>query len=170
MKLRNIAEMVHQGSAKKQVNKESAMGQFEPVRTHLLACSVCLLCYLLILVLPSYTAEHPHSTDLQSAKKSSVEGLLRDITCPLQNRETTAAEFNLQCALKCARAGAPLGILTREGDIYVIVSNSVPDRDIHRKLMPYVGKQVRAAGTVYERNGTKGISIASLEVLPQRAH
>ena len=103
--------------------------------------------------------------DDASANKSSgaIEGLVRDIACPMQNLNAKATEFNLQCALDCARKGSPLIIQTQSGELYIPISDSMPDSDQRGKLMPFVGKYVRASGTIYERKGTRAIVIRNIE-------
>ena len=91
--------------------------------------------------------------------KTTVEGLVRDISCPVQNKAATATTLNLKCALECARNGSPLIILSRDGFIYLPISDSMPDKDQRQRLMPFVGKYVKATGTVYERSGTRAIAI-----------
>jgi hypothetical protein len=95
--------------------------------------------------------------------KATIEGLVRDIACPIQNLEAKATDFNLQCALECARHGSPLIIQTKDGDLYIPISDSMPDTDQREKLMPFVGKYVRASGTVYERRGTRAIAIGEIK-------
>jgi hypothetical protein len=97
--------------------------------------------------------------------KASVQGLVRDVACPIQNHKSTATDFNLDCALACARSGSPLIILTRTGDIYFPISDQMPDPDQRAKLMPFVGKFVTATGTVYTRNGTRTIVIQNIKEL-----
>jgi hypothetical protein len=92
----------------------------------------------------------------------SIEGLIRDIACPIQNKNATATEFNLQCALACARKGSPLILLTKDGEIYVPISDSMPGTDQRQRLMPFVGKYVKATGQVYERGGTRAIAIKEI--------
>jgi DNA/RNA endonuclease YhcR with UshA esterase domain len=101
------------------------------------------------------------------ANKSSatIEGLVRDIACPIQNLEAKPTEFNLDCAVACARKGSPLIIQTEDGTLYIPISDSMPDVDQREKMMPFVGKYVRASGTVYERKGTRAIVIAKIEEL-----
>lgn len=57
----------------------------------------------------------------------TIEGLVRDIACPIQNKKATATSFNLECALECAKRGSPLIILTNDGTIYTPISTSMPD-------------------------------------------
>jgi hypothetical protein len=91
--------------------------------------------------------------------KTTIEGLVRDISCPIQNKAATATTFNLKCAVECARNGSPLIILSKDGAIYVPISNAMPDKDQRQRLMPLLGKYVKATGTVYERSGTRAIAI-----------
>jgi hypothetical protein len=102
---------------------------------------------------------------LPSEYKASIEGVVRDVACPIQNHKATATDFNLDCALACAKAGSPLIILTKDGDMYTPISDQMPDPSQREKLMPFVGKYVRATGTVYTRNGTRTIAIREITEL-----
>jgi hypothetical protein len=91
-----------------------------------------------------------------------VQGLVRDVACPIQNHKSTATNFDLDCALACAKSGSPLIILTKADEIYFPMSDKMPDSSQREKLMPFVGKYVRASGTVYRRNGTRTIVIQTI--------
>lgn len=45
------------------------------------------------------------------------------------------------------------------------ISNKMPDINQRQKLMPFLGKYVRASGTVYERKGTHAIMIDEIKEL-----
>jgi hypothetical protein len=94
--------------------------------------------------------------------QTTIEGLVRDISCPIQNKEATATTFNLKCALQCARRGSPLIILAKDGIIYIPISDAMPDKDQRQRLMPFVGKYVKATGKVFEREGTHAIAIEKI--------
>ena len=47
----------------------------------------------------------------------TVEGLVRDIACPLQNKKSTSTSYSKECITTCLKAGSPLGILTSQGDV-----------------------------------------------------
>lgn len=104
----------------------------------------------------------PANTASASQTPTTIEGLVRDIACPIQNHKSTAIDFNLECALACAKEGSPLIILTKRGEIYTPISESMPDTSDRDKLMPFVGKFVKATGTVYELNGTHAIAIKTI--------
>ena len=94
--------------------------------------------------------------------KATIEGLVRDIACPIQNLDGNATHLSMKCALDCLKAGSPLVILTKDGDLYLPISDKMPDYDQRKKLMPFVGKYVRASGIVFERNGTHAIVITEI--------
>ena len=93
----------------------------------------------------------------------TISGLVRDIACPIQNKESTARRFNRECALACARQGSPLAVLTDNGTMYLPISASMPDSDQRPKLVPFVGKYVQAVGDVYERKGLHAIVIRQIK-------
>jgi hypothetical protein len=125
---------------------------------------------LIAATLASATAFFPQGSDnsktAPSEDKTSIEGLVRDVACPIQNHNSTATNFSLDCALACAKSGSPLIILTRAGDIYFPISNQMPDPSQREKLMPFVGKYVHVRGTVNRRNGTRTIAIEEIKEMP----
>jgi hypothetical protein len=108
---------------------------------------------------------HLSQNGSEHAPTSIIEGLVRDIACPIQNKDATATHLSMKCLLACARSGSPLVILTPGGELYVPISDQMPDVDQRPKLMPYLGKYVRASGVVYERKGTRAIMIRKIEEL-----
>jgi len=93
---------------------------------------------------------------------ATIEGLLRDIACPIQNLNGNATHLSMKCALDCVREGSPIAILTKDGDLYLPISDKMPDYTQKQKLMPLVGKYVRANGIVFERNGMHAIVITEI--------
>lgn len=96
---------------------------------------------------------------------TTIEGLVRDVACPMQNHKSTATHFNLKCAEACAKNGSPLIILTKADEIYFPMTDQMPDRSVRDLLVPYVGKFVRVTGTVYRRNGTRTIVLKSISTI-----
>lgn len=106
-----------------------------------------------------------YAADAPAPHAIAIEGLVRDVACPIQNHDSTATNFDLQCALACAKSGSPLIILTKAGDIYFPITDKMPDTSQRQELMPFVGKYVRASGQVFERNGTRAIAITEIHEL-----
>jgi hypothetical protein len=132
--------------------------------------SVCLLagCGIVSVVAAS---QPPQSTSMADARanasKATIEGLLRDVACPIQNLDGTATNLSLKCVRECVRGGSPLVILTKDGHLYFPISDKMPDTDPRQGLMPFVGKYVRASGTVFERTGTHAIVITEIKEMKE---
>ena len=111
-------------------------------------------------------SQPPQKTSMEGSRanrsKATIEGLVRDIACPIQNLDGNATHLSMKCALACARAGSPIAILTKDGDLYLPISEKMPDYGQRQKLVPFVGKYVRVDGIVFERNGTHAIVITKI--------
>ncbi|MGC1649966.1 MAG: hypothetical protein WA741_29420 [Candidatus Sulfotelmatobacter sp.] len=123
----------------------------------LIAVLVCLAAPMLIM-----GADDADSTAIGTF---SVEGLVRDIACPLQNKKSTSTSYSKECITMCLKSGSPLGILTSDGAVYVPVTESMPDTG-QNALKPFVGEHVKATGKVFLRNGTHAIEISEIHQLP----
>jgi hypothetical protein len=114
---------------------------------------VCLSATMLILV-----TGHAESTAIGTR---TIEGLVRDIACPLQNKESTSTNYSKDCVTQCAKAGSPLGILTSDGTVYLPITESMPDVG-QNQVKSFVGEHVQATGKVFERNGGHAIEITEI--------
>jgi hypothetical protein len=101
-----------------------------------------------------------------SGKDGSITGYVRDLACPYRNPSKDAAKPpDDSCVKECARAGAPLGIITEDGTIFHVISQSLPDVDERQKLLPYVAKTVHVTGKLFERNGSHAVAIEKIEAV-----
>ena len=105
--------------------------------------------------------------DRANTSKATIEGLLRDVACPIQNLDSNATHLSLKCVRECVKGGSPLVILTKDGYLYFPISAKMPDTDQRQELMPFVGKYVRASGTVFERTGTHAIVITEIREMKE---
>jgi len=117
------------------------------------------------------TAPHLDRSNMPAAingTAGSVTGYVRDIACPMRNRSKESAHpSDDSCVKACAKAGAPLGIITADGMIYNVVSHTMPETDQRPRLLPWVAKTVRATGRVFEYNGARAIAIDKIELVTQ---
>jgi hypothetical protein len=123
-----------------------------------------ILAALICIAVPMLTSA-ADDTDSTAVGTRTVEGLVRDIACPLQNKKSTSTSYSKECITTCLKSGSPLGILTSEGDVYVPVTQSMPDMG-QDALKPFVGEHVKATGKVFLRNGTHAIEISEIHQLP----
>src|SRR5437763_440176 len=126
--------------------------------------SFCILACAVAAMMASSGA--PQQTSMEGARayesKVTIEGLVRDIACPIQNLDGDATHLSMKCVLACVKGGSPVAILTKDGDLYLPISDKMPDYGQRKKLMPFVGKYVRVNGIVFERNGTHAIVITEI--------
>ena len=93
----------------------------------------------------------------------TVLGYVRDIGCLMRHPDVLKPTND--CAVQCAKAGSPLVVAAKNGTLYLTISPTIPDSSQHAKLMPYVGKFVRARGRVFERAGIKAIAIDQIDAV-----
>ncbi len=125
--------------------------------------TICLLaCCEIILAVAQPSQKTSMEGSRANRSEVTIEGLVRDMACPIQNLDGNATSLSLKCARACVRAGSPIAILTRDGDLYQAISDKMPDTSQMKKLMPFVGKYVRVHGVAFERNGTHAIVIAEI--------
>ena len=111
-------------------------------------------------------ARRAQHTSMEGARANrsqvTIEGLVRDVACPIQNLDGKATDMSLKCVTDCLKGGSPIAILTKDGDLYLPISDKMPDYSQTEKLMPFVGKYVRATGIAFERNGMRAIVISEI--------
>lgn len=71
--------------------------------------------------------------------------------------------ISAECAVTCAKAGSPLVIMTREGAIYLPISEAPPGTGQNDRLMEYAGKMVTVTGKAYVKGGSHAIVIEKIE-------
>jgi hypothetical protein len=126
--------------------------------------SICLLACCGILLGAS---QSPQTTDMAGARANvsneTIEGLVRDVACPIQNLDNHATRMSTKCVQDCLKGGSPLVILTKDDRLYFPISAKMPDTGQRELLMPFVAKYVRASGIVFERAGTHAIVITEIK-------
>ena len=96
------------------------------------------------------------------APTTTVVGYLRDSGCVHRFHEVVKPLPN-GCLEACVRAGSPLVILSKGEEVFHPVSAEMPDVDVRAKLLPFVGKLVKVTGKVYDRGGSKAITVERIE-------
>jgi len=116
-------------------------------------------------------SQSPQITDMAGARANvsneTIEGLVRDVACPIQNLDNHATSMSRKCVLDCLKGGSPLVILTKDDRLYFPISAKMPDTNQRKVLMPFVGKYVRASGIVFERSGTHAIVVTEIKEMKE---
>jgi DNA/RNA endonuclease YhcR with UshA esterase domain len=133
-----------------------------PLNAILSRCLLAIAVASLVLSASSSAQQKENSNPGDAGNGVTIEGAVRDMSCVMQNKNASATKFSLKRTTECAKQGSPLIIFTKDGVIYTPISGSTPDTDQRQRLMPFVGKYVKATGQVFEKNGTHAIAIREI--------
>jgi hypothetical protein len=100
------------------------------------------------------------------APTTSIMGYVRDSGCVHRFHEVVKPLPN-GCLDACVRAGSPLVVLSKSEEVFHPLSTEMPDVDVRAKLLPFVGKFVKITGKVYDRGGSKAITVERIEEVAQ---
>ena len=94
-----------------------------------------------------------------AGNEMTISGQVIDLNCHTTNGASGAG--HKACALACAKAGVPLGILASDGTIYVPVS-SKPGDPQNAKLTSFTEGQVKVTGVHRMSHGMHTIEIKTI--------
>ncbi|HEX5132163.1 MAG TPA: hypothetical protein VFX92_06735 [Candidatus Krumholzibacteria bacterium] len=90
----------------------------------------------------------------------TLTGEVLDMYCYMSHPESATGEEHAKCANSCLAKGLPIGFLTADGTVYMIVgSDHTPANDM---VKDWVGKQSTITGKLMQHKGMKAIDIASI--------
>ena len=115
------------------------------------------LAVALALAVPAYSHE-------VSKGAQAITGEIVDTGCFLAHMGQGAK--HVECATKCISGGMPMGVLTRQGTLYLVTMNH-DNADSYNKLKSMAGKKLTVMGQIYSRGGMKAIEIIGFR--PARA-
>jgi hypothetical protein len=88
----------------------------------------------------------------------TLKGEIVDLMCYLDHG--ARGEGHKGCAKKCIQLGGPVGLLTADDQLYLVIGEHEP---MNEELAPYAAQTVTLKGKVVERNGMKMIENAQLQ-------
>ncbi len=91
----------------------------------------------------------------------SIKGWVLDSACAIT--KGLDKPISRDCALKCAKAGSPLVILTDDGNIYWPISDKTPSSGQNDRLLKFAGERVTATGKAYVRGGSHAIVLEKVQ-------
>jgi hypothetical protein len=93
-----------------------------------------------------------------SGKIETIKGEVVDLMCYLDHG--AKGDKHKGCATKCIEGGGPVGLLTEEGHLYLVVGDHAP---MNKELAPKAAQTVTLKGKVVEKHGVKMIENAQLQ-------
>ena len=106
-----------------------------------------------------------HHTILERARKKTIVGEVVDVSCFLQLGKR--GEAHITCGQKCVRNGQPIGMLTDEGRLYLIIPEEHhPRRDgevnLRERFAQLMAKRVRVSGMVTKYEDYRALFVRTL--------
>jgi hypothetical protein len=96
----------------------------------------------------------------------SVDGYVLDSACGFT--KNLEKPISRECALKCAKAGSQLVILSDDGSIYWPIADTMPATGQNAKLLEFAGGRVTVKGKLYDRGGSHALVIEQIAAAPAK--
>lgn len=93
-------------------------------------------------------------------KSTSVTGEVLDMDCYMKGGAHGADHKS--CAEMCIKGGAPMGILTSDGKVYLLVADD-NNKSAYDGVKAFAGQEVTVTGEYSEKDGIKGIIVAEVK-------
>jgi hypothetical protein len=94
----------------------------------------------------------------EAAKMATLTGEVVDLSCYMGHGAMGAD--HAKCAMSCITKGQPVGFLTTDGNLYVILGQD--HKTANAQVVDFAGKKSTITGTVKEDKGLKAIELASI--------
>jgi hypothetical protein len=122
---------------------------------------IALLAAALLISGIALAEEMKHEHPAANTAAGSWKGEIVDIACQAAHAQAKGAGHT-DCAKKCLKNGQPMGLLTADGDMLLLV----PDHDNGKPFesaKDMAGSNVEVSGTMNERGGMKVVTVASVK-------
>ncbi|MEK7389621.1 MAG: hypothetical protein AAB036_07980 [Elusimicrobiota bacterium] len=116
----------------------------------------------LLTVSAAIAAEHKHEQSKAAAKTASFSGELVDMACFMKHDGRGAKHAS--CAQMCVKGGAPLGVHTKEGQVYLLINDHGNEKPFAQAKLLAGGNAI-VTGEVVSRGGVQAIIVSKVEKL-----
>ncbi|HEX5024795.1 MAG TPA: hypothetical protein VFV68_05965 [Agriterribacter sp.] len=90
----------------------------------------------------------------------TVSGEVLDMACYMA--KGAHGEKHKGCASACIKDGAPMGLLTSDGKVYLLVENH-NKKEVYAKVKDYAGEKISVTGTVSDKGGLQGVIVDDMK-------
>lgn len=118
----------------------------------LLALSLGLICFS--------TSAATAQNSMKNGDKVTIKGEVLDMACYMADE--AHGKKHASCAENCVKGGAPMGVLDSDGNVYLLVEDH-KNKDPYAEMKNYAAQTVNVTGTYYDRGGTQGLVVESVE-------
>lgn len=124
-------------------------------------------CLFVLFMVQQPLIAQEHQREHMSMQKESVSstkqvlvGEVLDMVCFMAHN--SQGKKHKDCAQKCIKEGAPVGLLTSDGKVYLAIENH-RKKEPFKKLKGLAAEKVKITGTVYVKNGVQSIEVEDVE-------
>ncbi|HEU4402754.1 MAG TPA: hypothetical protein VFT43_11670 [Candidatus Polarisedimenticolia bacterium] len=114
---------------------------------------------LIFLVLPPALAA-AHEQGSAASSDITVSGEVLDLACYVS--DGAKGPQHQACAVSCAQAGQPMGLLTAEGKIYILFADHA-DGSPYDKTKALAGAKAEIKGEPAEKGGLSGLTVHAVK-------
>ena len=104
--------------------------------------------------------DHGHDHGKAAGAAASWKGEIVDVACYVPNGAKGAGHAD--CAKKCAKAGMPLGLLTGDGDLVLLLADH-EDGKAYETVKELAGTTVEVSGKAAERDGMTVVTVSAVK-------
>ena len=90
----------------------------------------------------------------------TVTGEILDMKCYMASG--AHGDGHKECAATCINGGAPMGILTDDGKVYLLIEGS-KNEDAYDEAKKFAGEKVTLTGTFSEKNGVQALIVTEVK-------
>jgi hypothetical protein len=99
-------------------------------------------------------------SSLGQKKDMTVSGEVVDMSCYMASG--AHGEGHRSCAATCIKDGSPMGILTDDGKVYLLVENH-DKKEAYAEAKKHAGEQVTVTGSYAEKGGVQGLAVTGVK-------
>ena len=90
----------------------------------------------------------------------TVSGEILDMKCYMASG--AHGDGHKQCAATCINGGSPMGILTDDGKVYLLIEGS-KNADAYDEAKKFAGEKVTLTGTFSDKNGVQALIVTEVK-------
>lgn len=96
----------------------------------------------------------------QDATSKTVTGEVVDMACYMAHG--ARGEEHKSCAAGCIKGGQPMGVLTNDGQLYLLVENH-DKQDAYASAKKYAGEQITVTGDYQNKGGVQSLVVSDVK-------
>lgn len=103
-------------------------------------------------------AAHHHGTS--KSGNQTIQGEVLDMACYMAHEGKGSK--HKKCAEQCVKGGAPIGLLTKDGQVYLLTEDHNAPKPF-QQIKTWAAEQVSVTGEVVNRGGVQAMIVKSSE-------